>query len=265
MSDSQNHIQYDAEGIQQLEATLGINAGNLSVGGGAPRLVDAEFVCSDDAWQPTVDYTVKGDTGRLSIVQSSVNGGIRFFERRRNDWAVQFANDVPLSLVTEMSASKADIDVSALTLRDLDLLTNAGRVDLALLGDHDALVSAYVEANATLINASISGSFRNLKLVDMELNAVKATLDLTGPWAHSQDFAIEANAGWLKLRLPNNVGVKIYRDSTMTQFKHAGFRKTRHALVNDAYDTAPITLTFDIEANVGRVELELTDKIPVTI
>lgn len=266
MMDSQKTHRFDREDISRLQAELMMAAGNLKLSGGASKVVEADIHCSDESWQPSVNYSAEEGVGRLTMHQDfGEQKGFRFFERRRNDWTVNFQDEIPLALMVELNASKADFALSSLQMTSLDLATNAGKINLDLTGEHPDLGGVYIEANATLIDAALHGAFPKLKLIDMELSAVKATLDLTGDWTHSQDFSIEANAGLLKLRLPRHVGIRIFKETTMTLFKHTGFRKSGGALVNDAYEESPVTLSFDIEANVGRVELEIVDKIPVTV
>lgn len=263
---TEQHVRYDANDIDRLEAHVGIQAGNLTIAGGADKLIDADIVCSEEAWQPKVDYAVEGRTGRLSMQQSNfTDAGIRFFQRRQNDWNVGFSSRIPTGLTVASDATKSNLDLSQMRLADFDFQSNAGTADLTLTGTHPDLQSYFIEANATRLNARIHGSFPKLKLLDFELNAVKMTLDLVGDWTHSHSVSIEANAGWIKLLLPSQVGVKVFAQTTMTMLRHSGLRKGDGALVNEAYGTSPITLTIDIEANVARVEIEVTDKIPVTV
>lgn len=265
-TDNTQHIQYPGADIRTLNAYLTMSAGKLMVQGGSDKLVNADIECTQADWQPTVEYNAEGDSGRLSIRQDLPdNGALRFFEDRRNDWDITFRNDVALNLETQLHASTAQLDLSTLNMASLDLQSNAGSVTLNLTGKHPNLHDALIQANATRLNATVHGSFANAQLFDFEINAVKATLDFSGTWSHSQDIALEANAGWLKVRLPNTVGVRVFRQTTMTMLKSPGFRPVGAALVNAAYNVSPVTITLDIEANVGRIELELVDRIPVTL
>lgn len=263
---TEQNIRYEANEIDRLEAQVSINAGNLAISGGADKLIDADIVCSEPEWQPETEYEVENRTGRLRIEQPSIGeSGIRFFSRRQNDWNLRFSSRIPTGLTVASNASKANLELTPLYIADFDFQSNAGTADLELFGNHPELASFFVEANATRINARMSGSFPNLKLLDFEFNAVKATLDLVGDWTHSHNIAIEANAGWLKILLPRHVGVKVFSQTTMTMFRHLGLQRGEGGLVNEAYGKSPATLTLDVEANVGRIEIEVVDKIPVTV
>jgi len=263
---TEQHLRYEANDIDRLETHLGVQVGNLSIQSGTEKLVQADIVCSEESWQPEVQYTVTERVGHLSIQQADMlDAGLRFFNRRQNDWQLRFNSRVPIGMTLNCNATKSDLALSGLRLADFDFQSNAGIADITLHGSQPDLKSFFIEANATRINARIGGNFPHLNLLDFELNAAKLLLDLRGEWTHSHNLAIEANAGWVKLIVPSTVGIKVHSQTTMAMFRHSGLRKDVDGWVNAAFDASPITLTIDIEASVSRVEIEVVDTIAVHV
>ena len=264
MSDKTQTVSFSAEGAQRVQADLCINVGQLHVEGGAAKVMEGEFTCSVEEWQPDVQYRVEDGVGQLSVIQPDVKKrGYRW--RVVNDWDVAFSNNMPLDLVAEINAGTAELALSDLAMRELDVEINSGTLDVTLRGDHPLLKRADFEINAGRVDVNMNGHFPRLTVVDLEMNATKATLDFTGEWTDDVDIAIEANAGWMRVLLPRNIGVQVHLENSLTLVKHPGLKRRKdRSYTNEAFGKSEVTLHLDIEANVGKLDLELVDKITVT-
>jgi hypothetical protein len=115
-----------------VRAEVTMLSGQLDVGGGAAALMDAEFVYNVASWEPFVDYTVDAGQGRLRV-QQPVTPDVRV-SRVRYEWALRFANDVPLDLRVTLGAGKNDLRLSGMHLTHLEVTLGAGETTLDLSG-----------------------------------------------------------------------------------------------------------------------------------
>ncbi len=265
MSEKTQTINYAADGAERLEADLEMNVGKLYVNSGADKMFEGEFTCSIEEWQPVVSYNVVETVGKLSVHQSALQGKRRHWKVRAiNEWDLRFGDQLPLDIVAEVNAGSADLKLSELPLRSLDLEMNGASAEVELVGSYPHLSRADFEMNAGRLNLLMNGAFPNLGFADLELNACKATLDLVGAWESSLDIAIEANASWLTVRLPRQVGVRIRTESSLTMVSPVGLKKQRAGVyVNEAFEASAVTLNLDIVANVGKLNLQIVDKLSV--
>src|ERR1700676_3966262 len=72
-------LQHDTQAIEldkaeMVRVEMRMGAGELNVGGGSPRLLDAEFDYDNPALKPMVRYEASSFRGRLSIQQPNVHG-----------------------------------------------------------------------------------------------------------------------------------------------------------------------------------------------
>jgi hypothetical protein len=134
----------DPENAQAVGAELRMGAGELNVTGGADALMEGDFAYNVAAWQPEVNYEVSGDTGELSVEQSS-DGGARLGGDARNEWDLRFNDEVPIDLSVEMGAGESDLDLDSLDLTGLDLAMGAGETTVDLTGDYERDLAAAIE------------------------------------------------------------------------------------------------------------------------
>ncbi|MRR10963.1 hypothetical protein EG835_00365, partial [bacterium] len=57
----------DAGGANEVNASIDMGVGELSVSGGASNLMNAEFEYSHSSWEPEIEYEVSDGTGELAV------------------------------------------------------------------------------------------------------------------------------------------------------------------------------------------------------
>ncbi len=114
----------------RTEVTIG--AGELSIDGGAAKLLDAEFRYNVPFLKPVVRYDAAGFRGRLEVTQEG--------ERKvtlgdvENRWTLRLNDRVPLDLIIRMGAGESRLKLGSLNLRRVDVNLGAGEVDMDLRG-----------------------------------------------------------------------------------------------------------------------------------
>jgi N-terminal domain of toast_rack, DUF2154 len=121
-------VELDHADSVAVNLTLG--AGELTVDGGSPRLMDATFRFNVPSWEPVVNYT-SGAEARLDVRQP---GGSRSFGRTENRWALQLSDGVPMDLTAGLGASEARLTLGTLDLRGLTINQGVGELTLDLRG-----------------------------------------------------------------------------------------------------------------------------------
>lgn len=126
---------------ERVAAEIQMGAGELTIGGGAKELLDAEFEYNVAEWKPEVRYEGEGGfRGKLMVRQgpATVN-----FGDVTNRWRLNIADGVPLDLTVRCGAGENKLDLSTLDIRSAEIHLGAGRVDLDLRGlpKHDREVS----------------------------------------------------------------------------------------------------------------------------
>jgi len=98
----------------------------------------------------------------------------------------------------------------------------------------------------------------DIRELQVDVGAGDTTVDLTGDWKHDLTGDINTGAGALKLRVPENVGVRIvgYKDG-LGEYRADGFMQDGDALVNPAYEDATVKFDLVLRRGVGEVVIEM--------
>jgi len=125
----------DLGDAKSVTVDLKMGVGELTIGGGADALVEADFTYNVAAWKSVVDYSVSGERGELSIEQPKVqNWGAGSY---RYEWDLHFNDGVPMDLNVVLGAGKSLLDMRRLSLTRLNLKMGVGDVELDLRGERE--------------------------------------------------------------------------------------------------------------------------------
>jgi hypothetical protein len=124
-------VERDAS--QSVRVDLNMGAGNLIVGGGARKLLNADFTYDVPSWQPEVRYSSTGTRGDLTIRQPGQ--GHAQIGRTRYQWDLSLNNDVPIDLSVHFGAGEARLDLGSLSLRSVEVHMGVGKLDMDLRGN----------------------------------------------------------------------------------------------------------------------------------
>ncbi len=123
-------IDLDKSEMARVEIKMG--AGELEVGGGSPKLLDADFTYNIASWKPVVRYTSTGFRGELTVEQPrGIHSGGPHVDYK---WNLRFNNDVPLDITTHLGAGTARMNLGGVSLRSLEVNLGVGELRLDLTG-----------------------------------------------------------------------------------------------------------------------------------
>jgi len=218
----------------QVRVTIKMGAGELKVDNGADDLMEAGFTYNVPDWEPTVSYDVDDGDGRLIIRQPHTDE-FPFNGDTRYEWDLNFADDVPLDMRIECGAGTQDIDLAGLLITDLDIKLGAG---------------------TTEINVSNNPQLHHM---DIDIGAGDTTIDMNGPREEDAEFDIRGGVGKVSVLLPRDVGVRVVVTKGLGDVDASGLTRDGSAWVNEAYGETGVTLTVDIQAGIGQVNLDVRE------
>ena len=98
-----------------------------------------------------------------------------------------------------------------------------------------------------------------LSLSDLELDmgVGETVVDLTGDWTHDVKASIHGGIGKATVRLPRDVGVKVYAKGGIGEIRRGELLTRGDAYVNDVYGKSPVTVLVDVKGGIGEINLEL--------
>ena len=134
--DKTDSIHLDAAHIEKANIELDMGAGQMTIGGGASKLLDGTFTYNIDSWKPVVTDSTNGSHATVTIKQpSNSRGG----GRTKYSWDLNLNDHVLTDLAINCGAGQARLSLGSLALRSLAVKMGAGQVQLDLSGEpkHD--------------------------------------------------------------------------------------------------------------------------------
>ena len=135
----------EVQGAKSVSADLEMPAGQLTLTGGSPRLLDADFDYERHEGKPVVDYDVSGDHGELSVKQRERHS---FFGNNDNDWSLRFNDAVPTDLRVRMGAGQSNLQLNGMNLSALEVQMGAGELNLDLTGERKTSLQGEIQGGA---------------------------------------------------------------------------------------------------------------------
>ena len=128
-----SHALAALRSVHGLEAFRKRSSGNLTIGGGAQKLLNADFIYNVPSWRPEVRYTSTSTHGDLTIRQPGQ--GHAQIGHTRYEWDLALNNDVPMDLNLHFGAGEAHLELGSLALRSVDVGMGVGKLEMDLRGN----------------------------------------------------------------------------------------------------------------------------------
>ena len=120
----------DLDKSEFITVDLRMGAGELSVRGGSPKLMDGEFSFRRMAMRPAIHYDASDFRGRLRIEEPS---GVHTANSRYR-WDLRLNDEKPLDLNVDFGAGEGRLDLGSLNLRSVEIHMGVGELRLDLRG-----------------------------------------------------------------------------------------------------------------------------------
>lgn len=121
----------ERQGAETVQVDIAMAAGELKLRGGAKALLEADLRYAPESWRPEIKYDVSGFRGRLTVNHPHHSATLG---KSVSDWDLRLNEDIPLDVKVKLGAGQARLDLSSLTMRNLEAELGAGSLKLDLTG-----------------------------------------------------------------------------------------------------------------------------------
>lgn len=240
-------------GQERLDVELNHAAGTLHVEPAeGPVLYAMDLRYDADVFDPIAAF----DGHTLSL---GVEGRGREIRLKKDgqaaDMKVSLSTRVPLGLSLEFGAGRAEVDLGGLRLTDLDIQTGASETHLDVSRPNPELLErAHIAVGAAQFEARRIGNL-NARRLSVEAGVGEVTLDLSGALERDLDIEVEMGLGALELRIPRGVGVKLVKESFLTDLDADDMERDGDAWYSRDWSSAERRVTIDVQAAFGSIDV----------
>jgi hypothetical protein len=220
-----------------------------------------------------LDYFIRKGSGELRLemhpegteVESSddgdggvhVNANVNF---NSDEWYVELAEGIPMSLDVELGAGKSNFDLSGLTINDLSISTGASSSKLNF-GEMNKgeIRTLKIESG---VSKFVANNLNNANFRKLEFEGGVGTyiLDFGGELKRDVKADINVGLGTMTILVPKNIGVKVrYEDSWLSNLSlddDEFIRKKKGVYESQNYAEAEGKMDFSIESGLGSVKIK---------
>ena len=241
----QTYLRYDASRVEPgSEWTREDGVGRLRLGMEGPR--DLQIFRWDEGGGLDINIRGISGLGDLDEASSSLELGL---SRR-----------VPSDLGLAIGAAESTLRLGGIPITSLSLETGASETELSFdRPNPEQMESLEIEAGAASLRTRSLGNARFGRF-RLEGGVGDVRLDFTGEWTRDARATVEVGLGSLRLIFPEDLGVRIRRESFLASFDvPAGFVTTDDGYRTENWSSAEHRLTLDLSAALGSVRISVRD------
>lgn len=200
-----------------------------------------------------IEYFIEGDIGHLNLEiyrRSTVKGS------DDEKWYIKLGRDIPTTLDIELGASKAEIELGGLSLKNLKISTGVSSTNLKFTTPNQITMRRFeIESGVAKFNGEKLGNarFKNLKVSG---GIGSFDIDLSGELLDHSDVNFEIGFGNLEVYLPKDVGAIITSPSSFfTSKKFDNFYRKGNKFMSFNYEETQKKINISIESGLGNVRV----------
>lgn len=238
---------------EPIEVDLDLKAAKAIFSSTSEKLVDARFLYGSKALKP--ELVIRDD--EIIINSAEIRSGLK---KSMNQWEVKLTDQIPLEMKLEADIADIRLNLSEMLMRELDMSLDASTAKIYFdKQNKETIKRLKLYANASSVNI-YGGGNSNFEKLDMEANASKINADLTGEYKQDSEVVIDASASTVRLRLPQNIGVRIVLDkyelSTVNIKNGNILSRSDKEYVTKNYKEAECKLEIYVDLNVTTLTIE---------
>ncbi len=245
----------------QLNVHVRYGAGELRINpGNGSELYRLGLRYDSRVFDPVAEYR----NGRLEVGVEGRGRGVKLRNTAAGNMDLALSRDVPMELDLDFGAVEAKLELGGLRISRLDIETGASDTEL-LFSDPNPVRCERLEISmgAAALSADGLGN-ANCERVKVEGGVGDLTLDFGGVWLDHMHADITIALGSVTIYVPENVGVRVEKDTFLTDFSGSGFWKSGDARYSDNWDDAERRLTVDLEGAFGSFTVRWLAAAPHT-
>lgn len=238
---------------QPMELNLDMNMAKAVIDSTDDKLADVKFSYSTEALRP--EFVVKA--GEINIINKLEGYS---FSKPVNKWDVKLTDKLPMEMKLAADASDVEMNMSNMLVSGIDAELNASSAKIYFDEPNKELLNRFkLDADASSANIYGAGNI-GFETLDIGANASKIVVDLTGDNERDGEVRIDANASAVKLKLPENVGIRIvidkYEISSVNINNSKILSRSKKEYVSKNYENAVRTLKIYADLNVTTLTIE---------
>ena len=238
---------------QPMELNLDMKLAKAVIDSTDDKLADVKFSYNSEALKP--EFKVKED--EISIGNKLERYS---FAKAVNLWDVKITDKLPFEVELKADASDIKLDMSHMLISSMDTVLNASSLKMYFdEPNKEPLDKFRLDADASNINIYGAGNL-GFETLDIDANASKLVIDLTGENERDGEVRIDANASSVKLKLPENVDIRIvidnYEISSVKINNDKILSRFEKEYVSNNYGNALRTLKIYADLNVTTLTIE---------
>ncbi|MFZ4620364.1 MAG: LiaF domain-containing protein [Bacteroidota bacterium] len=194
------------------------------------------------------------DNGESGI---HINANINF---KTDEWYIELAEGLPLSIDADLGAGKSDFDLSGLTINDLSISTGASSSRLSFDEKNTGEIKTLrIESG---VSKFVANNLNNANFNKLEFDGGVGSyiLDFGGELKRNVKVDINVGLGSLNVIVPKNIGLRIkYEDSWLSNFSlddEEFIRKRKGIYESQNYAEAEGKMDVYIESGLGSVRIK---------
>ncbi|HEY0970849.1 MAG TPA: hypothetical protein VGE02_07765 [Gemmatimonadales bacterium] len=248
--------QLDADSpatAQPLQVLVSYDVGSVVVhGAGDAMLYTVQLAYVPGRTKPVYSFDSAGRSLHVGLHRSEGRGGET---GARPELRLDLARTVPIDLRLEMGASEADLDLGGMRITRLGI--ESGASDALLHFDAPngvAMQLLSLDVGAASLRARGLGNAR-AREVRVNVGIGSTELDFGGDWAGDMNLDLQVALGSARLRVPEDVGVRIHVRRFLASFEREGFVRQGDYWYSPNWDTAPHKLHIRARTALGELEI----------
>lgn len=217
------------------------------------KLADVSFLYNSEALKP--EFEVEDD-------EISIKSNIPGFKPGKPViiWDVKLTDKIPMEVEIKADASDLKLDMGNMQIKSIDAEINASSAKVYFDEPNRASMDKFkVKADASSVSIYGAGN-SGFGTLDIDADASRLTVDLTGESLRDGEVRLEANASSVRLKLPEAVGVKLiigdYEISSVRVNNNDILSRSEKEYVTNNFDNAEYTLKIYADLNVTSLTLE---------
>ena len=238
---------------QPMELLLDMKMAKAKIGSTSDKLAEAEFEYCSEALKP--EFRVEDDSISIRNTLDKYT-----FGKIVNEWKVKVTDKIPLKMELSADASDADLDMGNLKLKRINAQLNESTMKIAFSElNKEPFDKFKLEANASTISIIKAGNV-GFEIMDIGSDASTVSVDLTGENKSDKEVRIDAKASTIRLKLPEDVGIRIvidnYEVSSIKINNNKMLSRSEKEYVSSNYEEAGKTLKIYADLNVTTLFIE---------
>ncbi|MCS7229087.1 MAG: cell wall-active antibiotics response protein [Candidatus Kryptonium sp.] len=203
-----------------------------------------------------VNYFVAEDVGYLEFEMAKSSAG-RISDNEK--WYIKLCRDIPTTLDIVLGASKADIELGGLSLKNLKISTGVSKTNLKFTNPNKITMKRFeIETGAAKFEGEKLGNAK-FKTLHFSGGVGSFDIDLSGEILDDAEVNVELGLGEIDIYLPKEVGAIISSSGVFSSGKFDNFFKKWDKYISFNYEKAQKKISIFIESGLGNVRVRWID------